>query len=70
MNALLAMAPAGAWGMQEWIIFAVVVAAVVGIVYAAFQYFGIPIPPILLKIVGIVAVAAFAIICIRFLFSL
>jgi len=41
MSALLAIAPAGTWGLQEWIIFAI-----------------------------IVAVAALAILAVRFLFSL
>lgn len=67
---LLAISSASTWGIEDWFIFAVILAAVVGITYLALQYFGIAVPPIFLRIVGIVVVAAFAILAIRFLFTL
>ncbi len=59
--ALLAVGPVAAWTLGDWLVAVVVIAAVVGIVYAATNYFGIPIPPIVLRIVSIVLVAALAI---------
>ena len=70
MNVLLALAPVGTWGILEWFIFAIIFAAVLGITYLALQYFGVTIPPIFLRIVGIFLVSAFAILAIRFLLSL
>lgn len=70
MTAVLALAPVNTWGLVEWFIFIIVIAAVCGITYAALQHFGIAIPPIILRIIGIVLVAAFAIVAIRFLLSL
>lgn len=70
MTALLALAPVNTWGLVEWFIFVIVIAAACGIVYLALEYFGIKIPPIFLRILGIVLVAAFAIMAIRFLLSL
>lgn len=70
MNSLLAVAPVAMWGLEQWVIFLIVIAAALGILYAVCQYYGFPIPPIFLRIVGIVLVAAFAILAIRFLFSL
>lgn len=60
----------GGYSLVQIAIFIVVILAVCGIVYAAAQYFGIPVPPILVKIVGIVVVAALAILAIRFVASL
>ncbi len=70
MHALLALAPVNSWGLAEWFIAVIVLAAVVGITKLSMQYFGIEVPDILWKIVAIVVVAAFAIIAIRFLLSL
>jgi hypothetical protein len=70
MNALLAVAPVGTWGLMEWVIFLIILAAVIAIAYAALNYFGIQVPPIILRIILIVVVAAFAILAIRFLLSL
>lgn len=69
-RALLAVAPVRSWELIDWAIFIIVICAVVGIVYTALNYFGVSIPPVLLRIVGIVIVAAFAILAIRFLLSL
>ena len=69
-TALLALAPVATWGIVEWFVFIIIIAAVCGITYSVLQYFGVAIPPIFLRILGIVLVAAFAIIAIRFLLSL
>lgn len=69
-NALFALAPVNTWGLMEWIIFIIVLAAVCGIAYAVVNYCGFVIPPIVLRIFLIVVVAAFAIVAIRFLLSL
>ena len=70
MNILFAVTPVSTWGILDYLVFAIIVAAVVGITYAALQYFGIEVPSVIQRIVLIVAVAAFAILAIRFLFSL
>lgn len=70
MTAVLALAPVNTWGLGEWFVCIIVIAALCGITYAVLQYYGITIPPIFLRILGIVVVAAFAIIAIRFLLSL
>jgi hypothetical protein len=70
VNALLAIAPVATWGIQEWFVFIIVLAAVIGIVYLALQYFGIEVPTIIWRIILIVIVAAVAIMAVRFLFSL
>lgn len=69
-SALLGVGPVNTWALQDWIVFIVVIAAVIGVVYLALQYFGVTIPPIFVRIVGIVIVAVFAILAIRFLFAL
>jgi hypothetical protein len=70
VNGLLAIAPVATWTLENWFVAIIIVAAVVGIVYLALQYFGVEIPPIVLRIIGIVIVAAIAIIAVRFLFTL
>jgi uncharacterized membrane protein len=70
MNILFAVTPVSTWSILDYLVFAIIVAAVVGITYAALQYFGIEVPSVVQRIVLIVAVAAFAILAIRFLFSL
>ena len=70
MNILFAVTPVSTWSILDYLVFAIIVAAVVGITYAALQYFGIEVPSVIQRIVLIVAVAAFAILAIRFLFSL
>ena len=64
------LANVGGYTFGEIMIAIIIIAAVCGIVYAALQYFGVQIPPIVIKIIGIVLVAALAIICVRFLLSL
>lgn len=70
MNALLGIAPVATWTLENWVIAIIILAAVVGITYAALQYFGVALPSVFMRIVGIVLVAAFAIIAVRFLFTL
>lgn len=69
MSTLLAV-NFGAWTVGEIVIAIIIIAAVVGICYAALNYFGVQVPPIVIKIIGIVLVAALAIIAVRFLLSL
>ena len=66
---MFALAPVRTWDLQEWVVAIVIIAAVFAVVYYSLQYFGIPFPPLLLKIIGIVLVAVFAIAAIRFLFA-
>jgi hypothetical protein len=58
------------WSFGEIVIAIIIIAAVLGILYAVLQYFGVPIPPIVMKILCIVLIAALAIIAVRFLLSL
>jgi hypothetical protein len=60
----------GGYSLGQIAIWLVIALAICGIVYAAAQYFEVTIPPILVKLVGIVIVAALAILAIRFLLSL
>ncbi len=59
-----------AWGLVDWLIAFVVVAAVIGIVYIALRQFGIVIPDWFKQILLIVLVAVVAILAIRFVVSL
>ncbi len=71
MNAaLLAISPASTWSLGDWLIAVVIIAACVGVAYLALNYFGIQIPQVLVRIFMICVVCAFAIVAIRFLFSL
>ncbi len=62
----------GMWGysFEELIVRVVIVAAIIGILYVALDYFGVKIPGWLLRCIGIVIVAFVAIICIRLLASM
>ncbi len=62
--------PISAWGVADFLVLVVLIAAVVGITYVALRYFGVTIPAEIAHIIWIVIVAAVAIIAIRFLFSL
>lgn len=55
---------------RQWIIVLVILLGVLAILYAAVQYFGLPIPQIVWTIAGIVLVVALVIVAIRFLFGL
>ncbi len=70
MNALLGIAPVATWTIENWFVAIVIIAAALGILYLALNYFGVEIPPIVLRIIGIVIIAAIAIMGIRFLFTL
>ncbi len=58
------------WGLVDIIIFIVIIAACVGIMYIALQQFGVSIPPFIVKIFWIVVVCIVAIIAIRFVAGL
>ena len=58
------------WGLTEILIAIVVFAAAIGIVYLALQYFGVEIPPVVVKIFWIVVIAFVAIVGIRFVLTL
>lgn len=60
----------GGWGIGHVLIAIIVIAAVVGITYAALKEFGVAIPAVVIKIFWIVVVAALAILAIKFLLSL
>jgi hypothetical protein len=70
MNALLALAPVGAWGIGEWIIAIIVIAACVGVMYVALNYFGVQIPPWAIRIFWIVVVACVAVFAVRLMLSM
>ncbi len=70
LGTLLALAPIGTWGFTDFLIAIVVIAACVGITYAALQYFGITIPSVVVYIFWIVLVAIVAILAIRVVASL
>jgi hypothetical protein len=70
MNALLALAPVAAWGLVDWVICIIIVAAVIAVMYVALNQFGITIPPWAVRIFWILVVAVVAILAIRFLLSL
>ncbi len=59
-----------AWGIGEWAIAIVVIVAIIAILYTALDYFGIAVPPIVLRVIGICLVALLVIVAIRFLLSL
>lgn len=67
---LLALGPVANWSIVDWVVTIIILAAVVGIAIATCQDFGITVPPVVWRIFGIVIVAAFAILAIRFLLSL
>ena len=64
------LAVIGAWGLSDILIAIVVIAAVVAIVYAALNYFGMTIPPVVVKIFWIVVIAVLAILAIKFIISI
>lgn len=70
MISLLAISSASTWGLQEWFIAVIILAAVIGIVYLALREFGIVVPAAFGRILMIVVVAVIAVLAIRFLFTL
>ena len=60
----------GGYSIGQIAIFLIIAVAICAVVYYAAQAMGIPIPAILIKLVGIVVIAALAILAIRFLLSL
>ncbi len=67
---LLALAPVGTWGIGDFLIAIVVIAAAVGITYIALRVFGVTIPGWLVQIFWICIAAVVAIFAIRFVLSL
>lgn len=70
MNALLSVAPVRMWEMQDWFIFVIVIAAACAVVYFILQAMEVRIPPIVLRIIGIILLAVLGVFAIRFLFSI
>jgi hypothetical protein len=68
MNALIFAV--GAWSVGQMAIAAIIVAAVVGIVYVAFRQMGVAIPPWVIQVVWILIVAIVCILAIKFLVGL
>lgn len=56
--------------LQQWIVLAIIVMAVIAILVAAAHFFGFVIPQIVWYALGIVAGAVFLIFIVKFLFSL
>ena len=71
MGTLLALAPVGTWGLQEWIIFIVIITAAIGVAYLVMtRVFGVVPPAWLVQILWICLAAFVAVMAIRFLFTL
>ena len=72
MNALLALwqGPASSWGLADYLILVVVIAACIGITIAALRFFEVVIPPVVVYIFWIVVVAFVAIVAIRLITSM
>jgi hypothetical protein len=62
--------PVSQWGIVDFIIAVIVIAACVGILYVAMDVMGVAIPAWAIHILWIVLVAVVAIIAIRFLVTL
>lgn len=67
MSAVLALfnGPIQTWGFVDFLIFAIIVAACIGIVIIALREFGITIPDFVWRIFWIICCAAIAIFAIR-----
>ena len=66
---LFAQAVSGV-GLGQLLIYVVVIAACIGIVFLALQQFGVSIPPFAVRIFWIVVCAFLAIVAIRFVLSM
>ena len=62
--------PTATWGIGDFLIAIVMIAAGVALMYLALQYFGVAIPDWVQKAFWIVVVAAVVIFCIRLVFSM
>lgn len=62
--------PIRAWSFVDFLIFIVIVAACVALVYVALRQFGITIPPWVVQVFWIVVVAVVVIFAIRFVAGL
>lgn len=70
MRNLLALSNWQGWGVGEWAIALVIVAALVAVVCVALRKFEITVPDWLVKILSICLVALVVVVAIRFLISL
>lgn len=57
-------------GLGSILIAVIIIVAAIAIVFAYCQYAGIAIPPVVLRIIGIVVIAGLAILALRFLLAL
>ncbi len=62
--------PMAAWGFGDILIFIVIIAACVALVYVALNQFGVSIPPWVMQVFWICVVAVVVIMAIRFVLSL
>ena len=70
MSSLLLAVNFAGWGLIQWAIFIVIIAAIVAVVFVALKQFGIAIPGWVITIFWILVVAVVCIGAIRFLASL
>lgn len=70
MNAFAQLHHVGTWGLGEFLVAIVVIAALLAVVYKILAYLEFPIPAVAVQIFWIVVCAALAIWAIRFLLSL
>lgn len=66
----LVLAQAAAGTLVSWLIGAVIIAAIIGLVVIGFRVFGVPIPQWVWQVVGIVICAAVIIVAIKFVASM
>ncbi len=62
--------PIATWSIVDILVFIVIIAACVGLMYVALQQFGVSIPPFVVKCFWIVICAIVVIFCIRLVASL
>lgn len=62
--------PMHAWGFVDFLIFIVIVAACIALMYVALRQFGVQIPPWVMQVFWIVVVAVVVIFAIRFVAGL
>ena len=67
---LALLAQISTWGIGQWAIAIVVILGIIAIVYIVAQWMGIPIPPPLVKIIGIVLIVVIGVVAIRFLVTM
>ncbi len=65
-----ALAPVATWGLGDFLIAIVVIAACIALVYVALRQFGVSIPPWVVQVAWIIAVAFVVIVAIRLVLSM